>query len=305
MEITVIDDSDNVGWGAAFVRAGEIYMTSVKTMVDNVLRAVGQNSISRLNILDHGNPTSLQIGTDWVSMTSLSRYSADLRRLNGHFSQNGFVHLHHCKIGQNRPLLIALAGLFGVPVYAGTGSHHALFNFNFGDYVRCDPNGDCEGDVRRPGSRPPASAPNPWSNPNKMCCFAADTAIQTPTGILPIDAVSPGMLVYGWNPGSGQVEEARVLERQEHRGSFRIRSLSTAQGESILVTDGHRIANAAGTWVASEHLNPSDGLAGLERADSITGIEEQQRPVEAVFNLKVQGLRSYYVGERGIRVRDY
>ncbi|MGH6928532.1 MAG: hypothetical protein ACREEV_09470, partial [Dongiaceae bacterium] len=54
---------------------------------------------------------------------------------------HGFVHLQHCDIGINKELLAALAKIWDVPVYAGTGAHNPVYRFNRGDYVRADPNG--------------------------------------------------------------------------------------------------------------------------------------------------------------------
>ena len=51
IEITVIDDSDAVGWFASATRLGEIYMSSVSTKVENVKKKVG-------------NKNGIQIGND-------------------------------------------------------------------------------------------------------------------------------------------------------------------------------------------------------------------------------------------------
>jgi hypothetical protein len=150
IEITVIDDSDKVGWLASATRIGEIYMTSVTTMVDNVKKKIGNNKISRLNILDHGNKSGIQIGNDWVSNTSLPNYQGKLRELQPYFEANGIVHLQHCNVGQNRTLLLSLARIFGVSVYAGTGKHNPIYRFNFGEYVRADPDGTFASDAGRP-----------------------------------------------------------------------------------------------------------------------------------------------------------
>lgn len=161
-EITVIDDSDYVGFGAAMFREGEIYMTDVASMVANVLAALRKHyrscapgrveytTMSRLNILDHGNKDGLQIGNDWISAVSLPKFEPALKKLRGRFDQGGFVHLQHCEVGQNRALLTSLARIFGVSVYAGTGAHNPVYRFNFGDYVRADPNGTFTRDVGRP-----------------------------------------------------------------------------------------------------------------------------------------------------------
>lgn len=150
MEVTVVDDSDYVGWAASATRIGEVYMADTSSMVTNVLAASGQNPISRLNILDHGNPNGVQIGNDWITMTNVASFVPVLSRLRGHFTSGGFVHFQHCNAGQNLDLMRTLAAAFGVPVYAGTGAHNPVYRFNFGEYVRCDPDGTCARDVGRP-----------------------------------------------------------------------------------------------------------------------------------------------------------
>lgn len=152
LEITVIDDGDYVGWAAAATRTGEIYMTDVKSMVDNVLKkAIASNGkIKRLNILDHGNERGLQIGSDWIDITRIARHEGTLSLLKPHFAPGGFVHLQHCKVGNNHALLARLSTIFGVPVYAGTGDHNPVYRFNFGQYDRCFPDGKCEANVSRP-----------------------------------------------------------------------------------------------------------------------------------------------------------
>jgi hypothetical protein len=150
IDITVIDDSDYVGWFASAGRTDEIYMKDVKSMVQRVLKKKGTYKIRRLNIIDHGNSTSLQIGKDWLSTATLTKFEPQLSKLNGAFNASGYVHLQHCDTGLNRELMTRLAKIFGVSVYAGTGAHNPLFRFNFGDYVRADPNGSFD-HANRPG----------------------------------------------------------------------------------------------------------------------------------------------------------
>jgi hypothetical protein len=151
VEITVIDDRGFAGWVNSATRVGEIYMTNVTSMVDNVLAEANDRAISRLNILDHGNRTRIQIGDDRITLGNLQQHEPELQRLRGHFTPGGFVHLHHCEIGLNQPLLLELARIWQVPVYAGTGDQNGL-RFNSGEYVQCEvPNG-CTENVRRPGT---------------------------------------------------------------------------------------------------------------------------------------------------------
>lgn len=150
VEITIIDDSDYVGWAASATRLEEIHMYDVETMVNNVLKRAAIFKINRLNILDHGNESSIQVGKDWISLGNIEGYRKTLSRLKGHFHRNGFVHLQHCNIGQNQQLLIALSKMWGVPVYAGTGKHNPVYRINFGDYVKCLPDARCIDNAERP-----------------------------------------------------------------------------------------------------------------------------------------------------------
>jgi hypothetical protein len=157
MEITAIDDRGVVGWLAAASHIGEVYMTDVESMVDNVLADADGRRISRLNIGDHGDAWQIQIGDDRINLGNLHQFEAQLQRLQGHFTADGFVHLQHCDIGQNQPLLRELARIWQVPVYAGTGDHNPVYRINRGEYVRCNPDGTCAENVDRPRTPAPAT----------------------------------------------------------------------------------------------------------------------------------------------------
>jgi hypothetical protein len=106
--------------------------------------------MSRLNIIDHGNATCIKIGDDIVSMKNVHSWGRTMAQLRGNFTDDGFVHLLHCKVGQDRPLMQQLARCFGVSVYAGTGYESTVYRFNTGSYVRADPDGTYASDVGRP-----------------------------------------------------------------------------------------------------------------------------------------------------------
>lgn len=149
-EITVVDDSDIVGWVAGAARVGEVYMTDVRSMVTNVARQAGRRPIDRLNILDHGNSSGVEMGTDWIDETNFTTFEPFFILLRGRFARNGFVHLQHCEVGSNHRLLTLFARAFGVRVYAGTGAHNPVYRFNLGDYDYCDPTGVCAHNIGRP-----------------------------------------------------------------------------------------------------------------------------------------------------------
>lgn len=137
---------------------GDVTMTNVVSMVNNVIAILHGRIIDRLNILDHGNAHGLEIGSDWLaSAADVATHAGTLGRLGTHFASGAFVHMQNCRSGQNRALICSLARAFGVPVYAGTGLHNPLLGFNLGDYVRCEPGGGFNPDAGRPSTprRPP------------------------------------------------------------------------------------------------------------------------------------------------------
>ncbi len=142
---------DKIGdWVDEAARIGEIYMTSVLSMVTNVLARASSTPITRLNIVAHGTPTITIFGNDFIDVNNFSRYEPALLLLRGRFVRNGFVHLQICEIGQNFVLLTFFARAFGVPVTAGAGDENTLFRFNWKKYNRCDPSGLCRQNLSRP-----------------------------------------------------------------------------------------------------------------------------------------------------------
>lgn len=150
VDITAIDTSDFVGFFAAAARFGEVEFSDVRSLVDGVRARAGIATLRRLNILDHGNSSGIELGRDWITVSSLPVYKLLLSRLSGLFVPEGFVHLQHCDAGQNHALLCAFSVIVNVPVYAGTGEHNPVYRFNLGRYERCVPSGNCESDVARP-----------------------------------------------------------------------------------------------------------------------------------------------------------
>jgi hypothetical protein len=140
--ITAVDERDLAGSAGRLTHCiGSVPMRSVHSMVNNVLGALQDDIISRLNIIDHGNEKVLTIGDDYVSLATLQLYRPILGRLFGRFADDGFVHLQHCLIGQNPELLVQLADTFGVPVVAGRGLTYSVAWTNEASLVAAYPDG--------------------------------------------------------------------------------------------------------------------------------------------------------------------
>lgn len=158
MEITVIDERAGEGawysvgkWSGPttqFFNQSAVTMRDVGTMVHGVITRLGQAKLSRLNIIDHGNATGFQLGDDVVTAENLGQHARQLGQLKGRFAADGFVHLMHCKVGQDRLLLLMLSSIFGVRVYAGTGFD--LPGMNLGSYTGCQAPSSCDSQFFRP-----------------------------------------------------------------------------------------------------------------------------------------------------------
>lgn len=174
--VTIVDDSDRVGYAASMLRTSELYMKDAIDMVSKILGflakytpppsphaitayamshgrvplpktpAPGTTPMAKLNILDHGNSSGLEIGTDWVSTASFARFQPEFVKLAPKFAPDGYVHLQHCEAGMNISLMEMFADTFGVPVVGGRGLTNPVYRANTGNYVRVYPT--------RSGSRP-------------------------------------------------------------------------------------------------------------------------------------------------------
>lgn len=139
-------------WGPilATTTIGELAMTSVETMVDNVISSLDSGKkIDALRIADHGNRTGVQFGDDWVSARTFSNFSAKFQELKPYFEDNGFAHLLGCLVGNETGLMHLFAQTWNVDVYAGTGLTNG-FQMNGGEWVRVSPEGTITNDVSWP-----------------------------------------------------------------------------------------------------------------------------------------------------------
>lgn len=162
MEITVIDDEDFVGWWNGLWTIGEIYMKDVRSMVNNVLKESQYCKITRLVIVDHGTrgekrPGVIQIGSDKVTVKNFNKYSNELGRLSHKFDANGIVHFANCWAGRHTRLLARFSETFKVPVVAGDNLDANWAEYNFGTYVRVEPDGKVKKNIERRPVTPKAT----------------------------------------------------------------------------------------------------------------------------------------------------
>ena len=109
-----------------------------------------EDVVQQLNVIGHGSASGIQIGGHFVELSNVKNYEVEFRRLRDVLSGESCVFLRGCVVGQNEKLLVALAQMFGVPVYAGTSAENTLVDFNFGDIVKAYPGGTVYRGVPRP-----------------------------------------------------------------------------------------------------------------------------------------------------------
>lgn len=99
------------------------------------------STVSRINIIGHGNAAGVQIGGHFVDHHNFPDYEGHLRKLRSVLDGEGFIHIMGCAVGQNEKLLVMFAKACAVPVYAGTSAENVLLNFNVGDIKVAMPGG--------------------------------------------------------------------------------------------------------------------------------------------------------------------
>lgn len=197
--------------------------------------------------------------------------------------------------------------------------------------VPADPNagGTIPGDDRAAGDYTAAAS--------TFGCFRGDTKVATEAGMRSIRDIRVGDRVWSWDDAG----KTKLLSRVTQTFAYPARELRTliAGGETFHVTDRHPFWVEGRGWVEASKLAAADelrtGEGGLvavksnERADFIAfykgydpSMDRQaslrhplfqlQRvslgttPAESgiVYNIEVDGVHNYYVGERGILVHN-
>jgi hypothetical protein len=118
---------------------------NIKDMVFQIRCATGKGQMERLIVMSHGisQGDTILIGSESLSSGNISQYNRLLSEVAPYFSKNGYAHFESCDVGSNcgKSVLVALAKMFGVPVYGGVGLENPIMHYNGGGYVVGYPNG--------------------------------------------------------------------------------------------------------------------------------------------------------------------
>jgi YD repeat-containing protein len=138
-------------------------------------------------------------------------------------------------------------------------------------------------------------------------CFEAGTEIWTERGLIPVEQIQVGDLVLAQNEATGETEMRMVIETFKRDGAPIVQvSIRFEDGrtETFRTTEEHPFWVPEIGWVGAQSLQPgsllwaSNGLKSEVRAVRFTG------ELETVYNIEVEGLHNYFVGQDGILVHN-
>jgi hypothetical protein len=151
--------------------------------------------------------------------------------------------------------------------------------------------------IRVVNRTPPQMPPPTFHN----SCFARGTPVRTRDGRRPIETLRVGDQVLSQDAATGALSFQPVLVVY-HNPPQPILRVELDNGETLGASAYHRFWRAGLGWAMARELKEGDllrTLGGLARVVSVTA-----GPTEPLFNLDVDGGRTYFVGQHDTLVHD-
>lgn len=136
-------------------------------------------------------------------------------------------------------------------------------------------------------------------------CFVAGTQVQTADGLVNVEDIKVGDLVYSIDLTTGEKVVQPVTWVQEDIYANAVYTVY-AGGEEITVTAKHPVYVIDKEWVTVENLSVGDKLLDMNgNAVEITNIvyTELDEPVQ-VYNFTVDGAHNYLITDSGLLVHN-
>ena len=161
----------------------------------------------------------------------------------------------------------------------------------------------------------------------KKYCFAAGTPVHAERGLVPIEAVEPGDRVWSFDAATRGWRLCRVVRRIESDFDGLMVALGVG-GEVVRATADHPfwvaagagvdgrptpahvavradMSGACGRWVDAAAVEVGDGLISRRGGSPVvTGRDSRSTSGTRVYNLEVEDLHTYAVGELGLLVHN-
>ena len=135
-------------------------------------------------------------------------------------------------------------------------------------------------------------------------CFVEGTLVATENGLVPIEDILPGDLVWATNPETGETALKQVVQlfRNETKEWIHI----TVNGETIICTPKHPFYSPVKGWINAIDLRTGDILVTVN-GEYVVLEQVQHELLETpvtVYNFEVEGFHTYHVGQTNILVHN-
>ena len=135
-------------------------------------------------------------------------------------------------------------------------------------------------------------------------CFIAGTLVATKNGLVPIENIEPGDLVWATDEKTGEtaLKEVVQLFRNETEEWVHV----TLNGEELTCTPNHPFYSPVKGWTSAVDLRAGDILVMLNGEYVV--VEQVQHELlespEITYNFEVEDYHTYYVGQDSILVHN-
>lgn len=135
-------------------------------------------------------------------------------------------------------------------------------------------------------------------------CFIAGTLVATKNGLVPIEDIQPGDLVWATDEETGEtaLKEVVQLFRNETEEWVHV----TVNGEEITCTPNHPFYSPVKGWTSAIDLRAGDILVMLN-GEYVVVEQVQHELLESpvtVYNFEVADYHTYYVGDTKVLVHN-
>lgn len=135
-------------------------------------------------------------------------------------------------------------------------------------------------------------------------CFIAGTLVATKSGLVPIEDIQPGDLVWATDEETGETALKEVVQtfRNETEEWVHVK----VNGEEITCTPMHPFYSPVKGWTSAVDLRAGDILVMLNGEYVV--VEQVQHELlespETTYNFEVEDFHTYYVGEKSVLVHN-
>jgi hypothetical protein len=141
---------------------------------------------------------------------------------------------------------------------------------------------------------------NPASRVQRRSCFAAGTRVLTESGQAAIETIKVGDRVLAQDIDTGELTYKAVLCTTIRPAKPLVRV--SIGDEAITATGGHRFWVSGEGWTKARDLRPGSLVHTVRGSAAVGSVESGS--TEETYNLVVDGLHNYFVGQAGFLVQD-